>query len=347
MATRATRSFGIGALAARAALGWIRRDPQAAQLERTNFHGRTVTLAGGPALAAGATVGAVAGRPRPGRRGRRVHRRGRVRRGRVLRRHRRQPARAESRQGFRRAPRRAARRPGHQRTGQDRRGGCRRARRRCPARRRPAGARAPRPAHRGTGPAHRRRAARRGRHRRHREPGQPARPAARAGAQGRCAARCAAGRRAARRDWPPARSARARRCCPPTWTRRSCSATRAPTRSARCSGWRWPPVPGRSGGPPRWRCWSRSPPPARRSASPRSSRTPVACANSTHWAAGRPAVTTTPHRRCPARRASRRQDRRRRPACSIAGRSTVLGPDRRRSAGPCVFSQTVGDHRTR
>jgi UDP-N-acetylmuramyl pentapeptide phosphotransferase/UDP-N-acetylglucosamine-1-phosphate transferase len=65
MATRATRSFGIGALTARAALGWIRRDPHAAQLDRTNFHGRTVTLAGGPALAAGATVGAVLGAPGP------------------------------------------------------------------------------------------------------------------------------------------------------------------------------------------------------------------------------------------------------------------------------------------
>ena len=34
-----------------------------AELHRTNFHGRTVTLAGGPALAAGATLGAVAGAP--------------------------------------------------------------------------------------------------------------------------------------------------------------------------------------------------------------------------------------------------------------------------------------------
>jgi UDP-N-acetylmuramyl pentapeptide phosphotransferase/UDP-N-acetylglucosamine-1-phosphate transferase len=65
MATRVLRSFGIGAVAARAALGWIRRDPHAAQLERTNFHGRTVTLAGGPALAAGATLGAVLGAPGP------------------------------------------------------------------------------------------------------------------------------------------------------------------------------------------------------------------------------------------------------------------------------------------
>ncbi|GID94581.1 hypothetical protein ACFQFC_35000 [Amorphoplanes digitatis] len=63
MATRVVKSFGIGALVARAALAWIRSDPRAAQLERTNFHGRTVTLAGGPALAAGATVAAAAGAP--------------------------------------------------------------------------------------------------------------------------------------------------------------------------------------------------------------------------------------------------------------------------------------------
>jgi UDP-N-acetylmuramyl pentapeptide phosphotransferase/UDP-N-acetylglucosamine-1-phosphate transferase len=55
------RPFGAGALAARAALAWIRSDPRAADLERTNFHGRTVTLAGGPALAAGATLGAALG----------------------------------------------------------------------------------------------------------------------------------------------------------------------------------------------------------------------------------------------------------------------------------------------
>jgi UDP-N-acetylmuramyl pentapeptide phosphotransferase/UDP-N-acetylglucosamine-1-phosphate transferase len=57
------RSFGVGASVARAALGWIRRDQRAGALERTNFHGRTVSLAGGPALALGATVGAVAGAP--------------------------------------------------------------------------------------------------------------------------------------------------------------------------------------------------------------------------------------------------------------------------------------------
>jgi UDP-N-acetylmuramyl pentapeptide phosphotransferase/UDP-N-acetylglucosamine-1-phosphate transferase len=63
MATGVLRSFAAGAGAARAALTWIRRDPKAGRLERTNFHGRTVTLAGGPALAAGATVGAALGAP--------------------------------------------------------------------------------------------------------------------------------------------------------------------------------------------------------------------------------------------------------------------------------------------
>ncbi|MEV6601943.1 hypothetical protein AB0M36_34580 [Actinoplanes sp. NPDC051346] len=62
MASRMTSS-GLGALAARVALAWIRRDPRSGELDRTNFHGRTVSLAGGPALAAGATVGAVAGAP--------------------------------------------------------------------------------------------------------------------------------------------------------------------------------------------------------------------------------------------------------------------------------------------
>jgi UDP-N-acetylmuramyl pentapeptide phosphotransferase/UDP-N-acetylglucosamine-1-phosphate transferase len=63
MATGVFRSFGAGAGAARAALAWIRRDPLAGRLERTNFHGRTVTLAGGPALAVGATAGAALGAP--------------------------------------------------------------------------------------------------------------------------------------------------------------------------------------------------------------------------------------------------------------------------------------------
>jgi UDP-N-acetylmuramyl pentapeptide phosphotransferase/UDP-N-acetylglucosamine-1-phosphate transferase len=65
MGTGVVRSFGIGAVAARAALGWIRRDPHAAALERSNFHGRAVTLAGGPALAAGATLGAALGAAGP------------------------------------------------------------------------------------------------------------------------------------------------------------------------------------------------------------------------------------------------------------------------------------------
>jgi len=65
MATRVVKSFGTGALAARAALAWIRQDPRAAELRRTNFHGRAVTLAGGPALAVGATVGAAFGAPSP------------------------------------------------------------------------------------------------------------------------------------------------------------------------------------------------------------------------------------------------------------------------------------------
>jgi len=63
MATGVVRSFGVGALAARAALAWIRRDQRAATLDRTNYRGRTVTLAGGPALAAGATIGAALGAP--------------------------------------------------------------------------------------------------------------------------------------------------------------------------------------------------------------------------------------------------------------------------------------------
>jgi len=65
MATGVFRSFGIGATVARGALAWIRRDPHAGDLRRTNFHGRTVTLAGGPALAAGATAGAAFGARSP------------------------------------------------------------------------------------------------------------------------------------------------------------------------------------------------------------------------------------------------------------------------------------------
>ena len=55
----------MGAFAARAALAWIRHDPRAGELERINFRGRTVTLAGGPALAAGATIGAALGARQP------------------------------------------------------------------------------------------------------------------------------------------------------------------------------------------------------------------------------------------------------------------------------------------
>ncbi|SNY53878.1 hypothetical protein [Paractinoplanes atraurantiacus] len=61
MASGVLRSFGVGASVARAALAWIRRDPNAAALERTNFHGRMVTLAGGPALALGATAASALG----------------------------------------------------------------------------------------------------------------------------------------------------------------------------------------------------------------------------------------------------------------------------------------------
>jgi UDP-N-acetylmuramyl pentapeptide phosphotransferase/UDP-N-acetylglucosamine-1-phosphate transferase len=57
------RALVTGALGARAVLGWVRLDPRADRLERTNFRGRTVTLAGGPALAAGASLGAALGAP--------------------------------------------------------------------------------------------------------------------------------------------------------------------------------------------------------------------------------------------------------------------------------------------
>ena len=55
------RAFAVGAAVARVALDRIRADEKAGTLERTNFHGRTVTLAGGPALVLGATAGAVVG----------------------------------------------------------------------------------------------------------------------------------------------------------------------------------------------------------------------------------------------------------------------------------------------
>jgi UDP-N-acetylmuramyl pentapeptide phosphotransferase/UDP-N-acetylglucosamine-1-phosphate transferase len=65
MALGALRSFGVGAAVARGTLAWIRQDPKSAALARTNFRGRPVTLAGGPALAAGATVGAALGSRSP------------------------------------------------------------------------------------------------------------------------------------------------------------------------------------------------------------------------------------------------------------------------------------------
>jgi UDP-N-acetylmuramyl pentapeptide phosphotransferase/UDP-N-acetylglucosamine-1-phosphate transferase len=52
---------GLGVLAARAALRAVQSAPGQETLERTNFHGRTVSLAGGPALAAAATVTAALG----------------------------------------------------------------------------------------------------------------------------------------------------------------------------------------------------------------------------------------------------------------------------------------------
>ncbi|MDG4798393.1 hypothetical protein [Micromonospora sp. WMMD1082] len=52
---------GVGAAAARYALREIRSAPAGPALERTNFRGRTVTLAAGPALAIGASGAAAAG----------------------------------------------------------------------------------------------------------------------------------------------------------------------------------------------------------------------------------------------------------------------------------------------
>ncbi|MEV4754576.1 hypothetical protein AB0J86_05615 [Micromonospora sp. NPDC049559] len=54
---------GAGALAARAALRAVTASPRAAELERTNFRGRNVTLAAGPALAVGAATAAALGAP--------------------------------------------------------------------------------------------------------------------------------------------------------------------------------------------------------------------------------------------------------------------------------------------
>jgi UDP-N-acetylmuramyl pentapeptide phosphotransferase/UDP-N-acetylglucosamine-1-phosphate transferase len=61
MAFGVLRSSGVGAVVARGALNWILSDQKSSALVRTNFRGRQVTLAGGPALAIGATAGAVAG----------------------------------------------------------------------------------------------------------------------------------------------------------------------------------------------------------------------------------------------------------------------------------------------
>ncbi|GHJ15872.1 MULTISPECIES: hypothetical protein [unclassified Micromonospora] len=53
-------TVGAGVLAARYALREVRTSPSAPALERTNYRGRTVTLAAGPALAVGAaTAGAL------------------------------------------------------------------------------------------------------------------------------------------------------------------------------------------------------------------------------------------------------------------------------------------------
>ncbi|MEU9827254.1 hypothetical protein [Micromonospora chersina] len=54
-------AVGAGALAARYVLREVRSSPSAPSLERTNFRGRTVTLAAGPALAVGAATAAALG----------------------------------------------------------------------------------------------------------------------------------------------------------------------------------------------------------------------------------------------------------------------------------------------
>lgn len=53
--------IGLGAYGARAALRTVNTRPQAGQLERTNFRGRKVTLAGGPALAVSASLTSALG----------------------------------------------------------------------------------------------------------------------------------------------------------------------------------------------------------------------------------------------------------------------------------------------
>ncbi|MCT2280735.1 hypothetical protein M3G91_24260 [Micromonospora chalcea] len=54
-------AVGAGALAARYVLSQTRTSPGGPALERTNYRGRTVTLAAGPALAVGAATGAALG----------------------------------------------------------------------------------------------------------------------------------------------------------------------------------------------------------------------------------------------------------------------------------------------
>jgi UDP-N-acetylmuramyl pentapeptide phosphotransferase/UDP-N-acetylglucosamine-1-phosphate transferase len=61
MAIGVLRASGVGAAVARGALNWILSDPKSSGLARTNFRDRQVTLAGGPALAIGATAGALVG----------------------------------------------------------------------------------------------------------------------------------------------------------------------------------------------------------------------------------------------------------------------------------------------
>ncbi|MCN0155194.1 hypothetical protein NDQ86_24625, partial [Salinispora arenicola] len=54
---------GAGAVVARSALREVRTSPVGPALERTNFRGRPVTLAAGPALAAGAAAAGAVGAP--------------------------------------------------------------------------------------------------------------------------------------------------------------------------------------------------------------------------------------------------------------------------------------------
>lgn len=65
MSGRRLLAAGVGVLAARYLLREVRSTPYAPTLERTNFRGRTVTLAAGPALAAGAATGAACGASSP------------------------------------------------------------------------------------------------------------------------------------------------------------------------------------------------------------------------------------------------------------------------------------------